>query len=81
MSLHLPGFETAIAQARGATTATSIPVGGILSGSDLLAVVQHDGGTTVAGLDPAAFSVSDGAIESASLDTSGSFLLVCYTKG
>lgn len=81
MPLHLPGFETAIAQATGAATSTSIPVGGILSGSELLAVIEHDGGTSVAGLDPAAFTASDGAIESASLDTSGSYLLLVFTRG
>ena len=80
MSLHLPGHATAVAGAVGAGTSTSIPVGGILSSSDLLAVIEHDG-TSVAGLDPAAFTVSDGAIESASLDTSGSNLLLVFTRG
>lgn len=71
--MSLP-FDHSTAGVSGAATSTAIPVGGILAGSTLLAVIEHDGSGPTAGLDPGAFTVSDGEIESGTLDTSGSFL-------
>lgn len=62
----------------GAGTSTPISVPGIRSGQALLAVVKHDA-TSVAGLDPAAFTVSNGSIQSATLNTSGFKLLVVWS--
>ena len=79
MSIGIP-FDHSAAGVHGAAVDTAISVPGIESGDTLLAVVEHDGGGTVAGLDPGAFTVSAGAIESSTLDTSGSFLQVVYTS-
>src|SRR5438034_514092 len=54
----------------GATTGTPISVPGIRSGQALLAVIKFNA-TSPTGLDPAAFTVSAGSIQSASLNTSG----------
>ena len=70
-------FNHAAVGAIGAATATPIAVSGLRSGQALLAVIRHDA-TTVAGLDPGAFTVSNGSIQSATLNTSGFKLLVVW---
>jgi hypothetical protein len=61
----------------GAGTGVAIPVSGIKSGATLLAVVRFNA-STVLGLDPAAFSVSNGSIQSATLNTAGFSLAVLW---
>lgn len=79
--MQLP-FAYSVAGVRGAAMGTAIPVGGINAVDTLLAVIEHDAGTGfIAGRDPAAFTVSDGEIESATLDTSGHYLKLIYLRG
>lgn len=76
--MHIP-FYTAKASVRGAEAETAIPVGGIRAVDKLLAVIKHDAAEgIVEGLDPAAFTVADGAIEAATLDTSGFHLALMW---
>lgn len=80
--MGIPGlpFDHSVAGVEGAAVDTAISLPGLEAGGTVLAVIEHDAGSTVAGLDPGAFTVSAGEIESASLDTSGSFLKVIYTN-
>lgn len=80
--MGIPGlpFDHSVAGVQGAGTDTAIPLDGLEAGGTLLAVIEHDGGTTVSGLDPSDFTVSAGEIESATQDTSGSLLTVVFTN-
>lgn len=78
MPLPIP-YDQAEAGVRGAAAGQPITVPSIRAGSLLLAVVRHDAGAgPAAGLDVSEFTVSDGAIQSASLDTSGHYVLVVW---
>lgn len=70
-------FPHSLVGAIGAGTGVAIPVSGIRSGATLLAVIRHNA-TSVLGLDPGAFAVSNGSIQSASLNTSGYMLAVLW---
>jgi hypothetical protein len=64
---------------KGAAAGVAIAVPSIHATHKLLAVVKwKDGGRVVVGLDPAAFVVSNDAIQSASVDTSGHSLEVVW---
>ena len=81
--MSIPGlpFEHSIANAAGGPYDEAISVPGIKSGDDLLAVIGHDAATgTISGLDVSAFAVAAGAIESASVDTTGLALTVIWTR-
>lgn len=80
--MGIPGlpFDHSVAGVHGAAVDTAISLPGLVSGGTLLAVIEHDAGSTVSGLNPGAFTVSAGSIQSSTLDTSGSFLKVVYTN-
>lgn len=80
-SFHIPSVDHTVAPATGATTETAIPVPGIGANDVLLAVIVSNPAASVGGLDPAAFTVADGEIESATVDTDGLSLLVLHTVG
>jgi hypothetical protein len=66
----IPGSQGAVG-AIGAAAGSPILVSGIRTGNVLLAVVKHAASGVAQGLDPAAFAVSDGQIQSATVSTAG----------
>lgn len=78
--LNVP-YNTRAASARGAPPGEAIPVPQIDADDALLAVVAHDRAEAgyVAGLDVSEFSVSDGEVVAAGLDTDGRYLRVLWT--
>jgi hypothetical protein len=80
MSMDVAPIRQAETGAVGAGTGVAIPVGGIRTGDILLAVVRHSGPGAAAGLDPAAFTVSNGSIQSASVSTTGYMLAIVYHR-
>jgi hypothetical protein len=74
----LPVAHT-VHQTRGAATGVAIPVPSIRSASPLLAVISvpQAGGAPV-GRAVSAFSVANGSITSASINTSADFLVVIF---
>ena len=78
--MALPGFpfNHSTAGATGAGTGVAIPVPGIKAGNVLLAVIKYGATGAPTGLDPAAFAVSNGSIQSATVSTSGFQLLVIW---
>lgn len=80
MGLHIPSIDHAEAAAKGAAVSTAIIVPSIAAGDSLLAVIVSAPVASVAGLDPAAFAVSAGSIQSATVDTSGKDLVVIHTR-
>ena len=78
MSLPIP-HPHSIAHATGSPAGVSIPVNGITAGDVLLAVISWaPAGGPAAGEDPAAFTVADGAIISATVDLDGLRLLAIF---
>lgn len=78
-SFHVPA-DHAVAHTRGAAAGTAIPVPSIRAADALLAVISHpQAGGQPQGRDVSAFAVSDGAIESASVDTAADFVVVIHT--
>ena len=78
-SVHIPSVSFAVAPATGADVDTAIPVPSIKAGDTLLAVFVSAPVGDVAGLDPGAFVVAAGEIESATVDTTGFKLTVIHT--
>jgi len=79
-SFHIPSVSHAVAPATGAAVATPIPVPSLHAGDTLLAVIVAAPVGDVAGLDPGAFVVAEGEIESATVDTDGKNLIVLHTS-
>jgi len=79
-SFHVPSVSHAVAPAKGAAVATPIPVPSLHAGDTLLAVIVAAPVGDVAGLDPGAFVVAEGEIESATVDTDGKNLIVLHTS-
>jgi hypothetical protein len=80
MTMDIAPIRQAETGAVGAGTGVPIAVGGIRTGDVLLAIVRHSGPAAAAGLDPAAFVVSTGSIQSASVSTAGYLLAICYHR-
>lgn len=59
-----------VGQGSGAATGVAIPIG-IRSVDTLLAVISFTGSGSATGHDPAAFTVSEGSIQSATISTAG----------
>ncbi len=76
-SFVLPASH-AVAEVNGAGTGVAIPCG-IDAGDTLLAVIQV-ADATCTGLNPAAFTVAQGSVQSATVDTSGKRLVLVYTN-
>jgi len=78
----IPGLpvEHTIAPAVGAPDTEDILVGGILATHILLAVIATKAGEDTQGLAVTDFTVSDGKIVGATLDTDGWALTVIYTS-
>jgi hypothetical protein len=73
-------FEQGAVGTKGAATGNPITVPGIRAGNKLLAVVKHDANQgIIAGLDVSAFVVSNGQIQSASVNTAGFNLSIVWT--
>lgn len=70
-----------VAGATGVTATNPIAVSGIKSTDILLAIVKQKPGTLAAGLNPADFTVADGTLTSATVDTSTFTLGVLWTRG
>ena len=80
--MGIPGlpFDHSIYGTEGTANNNPISVPGIKATSQLLAVIAHDAASgVITGLDPSAFVVSEGEIESATEDTSGMIVTVIYT--
>lgn len=71
-------FNHSTAGAVGAGTGVAIPVSGLKTGNVLLAVIKYGATGAPTGLDPAAFAVSNGSIQSATVSTSGFMLCVVW---
>jgi len=79
MSLDILPFRQSEVGAIGAAAGAPIVVNGIRTGNVLLAVIKHKASTgTILGLDPSDFVVSNNAIQSAGVDTSGHLVAVLY---
>jgi len=79
MTIEALPFAQGHASVRGVGAGVSLPVPAIRAGDTLLAVVKHNAATGVCvGLDVSAFVVSNGAIQSASLATTGHYVAVLW---
>lgn len=77
--MNIPGVPTAeTGSGAGAATGVAIPFGGIRTTSVLLAVVQHSGAGGAVGLNPGAFTIANGSIQSATIATTGHKLAILY---
>ena len=80
MTLHIPSHNHSEAPAVGVSAATPILVPSLNAGDKLLALIITAPVASVDGLDVSDFTVSDGELESASVDTSGLSLLAIHTS-
>lgn len=64
--------------ANGAADTAAVSVSGIKSGDSLLAVIQWASGEDPVALDTTDYTVADGTITGATLDTSGKLLWVIW---
>lgn len=78
----IPGipFNLSIGGAIGDADGDPIPVGGIKESDYLVAVIRHDASAgEIEGLDITDFTVTDGNIEAATIDTTGYQLAVIWS--
>ena len=79
----LPGFTQnhTIAGAVGALATVAIPVPGIKATNVLLALIRHKAAEAAAAVDTTDFTVADGTITAATINTTGYYLTVIYAHG